>query len=382
LTANDLSHAQVIRAALSDRAGRGLLEIGDTPELNTLTEAAAAGRKTEAVDLLTLDDALRDHGVAEVDLLKIDAEGAEYRVGLGARRLLENSEPLVLFEIRHGAAPRFELFELLGSLGLEPYRLVPGLDLLVPFARDEPLDDYQLNLFACAPGRAQMLHQDGLLALAGPPCDVQPVLEDEAAEYLQSLPGARGPTVANDPYGRALIHYALLQTADLPPAAQVAHLTSALNLAGQAFRERGSVPRLMTYARLAADGGRRRLAVDLLSALTNALEPDADVLLDEPCLPPHARYAALAPGNDVTGWTRCAAVETLERLRAFSSLYCGPNGLPPLEFLRDKPYYCAELERRRQLLRMRSRAQPAPESHPLLAMGTPDNLNPWFWSGA
>ena len=282
LTANDLSHAHVIRAALSDRAGRGLLEIGDTPELNALTEAATAGRETEAVDLLTLDDALGDHGVAEVDFLKIDAEGAEYRVGLGARRMLENSEPLVLFEIRHGGAPRFELFELLGSLGLDPYRLVPGLDLLVPFTRDEPLDDYQLNLFACAPGRAQMLHQDGLLALAGPPSDVQPVLEDEAAEYLQSLPGARGPTVANDPYGRALIHYALLQTANLPPAGQVAHLTSALNLAGQAFRERGSVPRLLTYARVAADGGRRRLAVDLLSALTNALESGANAVLDEP----------------------------------------------------------------------------------------------------
>jgi FkbM family methyltransferase len=382
LEVNDLPHTGVIRAALADRAGRGLLQIGDTPELNALTDAPGAGHRAEAVNLLTLDDALRDHGVAQIDFLKIDAEGAELRVGLGARRTLAQSEPLVLFEIRHGDSPRFELLELLGTHGLAPYRLIPGLDLLVPFRRDEPIDDYQLNLFACTSGRAAMLHSDGLLVRAGPLPEVRADPDDAAGEYLRALPGARANAPAAGAYGHALIHYAMLQTADLEPAAQAAHLGNALGLAERAFRERASVARLMTFARLAADAGSRRKAVDLLGALIEALRSGAQVLLDEPCLPPHPRYAGPVAVEETTEWVRCAAIETFERRRAFSSLYIGPAGLPPLEFLRGTRYHCAELERRRQLLRLRSGAQAAPEPHPILSAAGPENLNPWFWTGS
>jgi hypothetical protein len=76
----------------------------------------------------------------------------------------------------------------------------------------------------------------------------------------------------------------------------------------------------------------------------------------------------------------CAVIETFERRLAFSSIFRGPPALPAMEHLRTRRYYCAEMERRRQLLRMRGRLQAGPQPHPLLARRTPDNLNPGYWT--
>lgn len=43
----------------------------------------------EKVDAITLDEYCKDHSISYIDLLKIDVEGAEYQVMLGAKLLLE-----------------------------------------------------------------------------------------------------------------------------------------------------------------------------------------------------------------------------------------------------------------------------------------------------
>ncbi|PSN20147.1 hypothetical protein C7271_03615 [filamentous cyanobacterium CCP5] len=48
--------------------------------------------KEEIVSVDTVDDFCTDNGIENIDLLKIDVEGAEYQVLLGARKMLENKK--------------------------------------------------------------------------------------------------------------------------------------------------------------------------------------------------------------------------------------------------------------------------------------------------
>jgi FkbM family methyltransferase len=51
------------------------------------------------VQLIRLDDYLRDHPLPRLDLMKIDVEGAEVRVLRGARQTIERFRPLIVFEV-------------------------------------------------------------------------------------------------------------------------------------------------------------------------------------------------------------------------------------------------------------------------------------------
>jgi len=379
LSANGLTQVRPMQAALSDRAGSALLEIADSPELNALSETPQAGRDTERVELLTLDEVMRAHGAAQLSLVKIDAEGHELQVGTGARHTLQRDEPLVLFEIKHADAVEYRLLDFLQTLGFEPYRLMPGVGVLVPHRREAPLDDYQLNLFGCTPGRARALHAAGLLVLPGAAPEVEIVDRREAHDFLQTLPGPGPVARLTDAHTQALLRYAQLQTLDLTPEEKAALLTQALRLARVACSKKPSLARLLTLAALAAGAGERRAAVDTLAALKGMVDA-GHAQLTEPCLPPHPRYAALPWRDDPVAWVQCAVVESFERRCAFSSVFQGPAALPSLEYLHSRRFYCAPMERRRQLLRMRSGRQQGPEPHPLLLETGPDNLNPWFWS--
>jgi FkbM family methyltransferase len=71
-------------------------------------DAPRGDERTIAIDAVTLDAALA-HVADEVDLVKIDVEGAEARVLEGARKILESSRPAVIVEVVDGrAAPKIE----------------------------------------------------------------------------------------------------------------------------------------------------------------------------------------------------------------------------------------------------------------------------------
>ncbi len=81
----------------------------------------------------------------------------------------------------------------------------------------------------------------------------------------------------------------------------------------------------------------------------------------------------------MTAWCLSAALEQLEKLRDFSSYFVGAGALSLLEKRKDLPFYGAEMERRRQLIRLRHGTQQRPEPHPVLTGATPSNRNPKFW---
>jgi hypothetical protein len=85
----------------------------------------------------------------------------------------------------------------------------------------------------------------------------------------------------------------------------------------------------------------------------------------------------------VARWCLASAVHQLEKLRAYSSYWSEPGKtIAAVETLRDLGHLTPEMERRRQLVRLRFGLQLAPEPDPLLAAGGPGNLNPGFWTGA
>jgi FkbM family methyltransferase len=84
--------------ALLDRPGPVKLNIYDDENmsLNTIAQRplqdygiALSPVGTEEVTATTVDDYCQKAGIGHIDLLKIDVEGAEYQVLLGARRMLE-----------------------------------------------------------------------------------------------------------------------------------------------------------------------------------------------------------------------------------------------------------------------------------------------------
>jgi FkbM family methyltransferase len=115
--------AQLTQAAVGNDNGELTLKLYahhshtsafEDDDLDTITRGAAVGEIT--VPIRTLDDLGYKH--EPVDFIKIDTEGYEHEVLLGARDTLRANMPELLVEI-HAAANRELCRELLEALGYE-----------------------------------------------------------------------------------------------------------------------------------------------------------------------------------------------------------------------------------------------------------------------
>lgn len=95
---NALDNITLVNAAVTDKSGAlTLYQSTDDPEANNLF-----GDGDGSVEVITvnLDDDLAERGVQRVDLLKIDAEGAEPLVLAGATKLMRGAAaPTVIIEV-------------------------------------------------------------------------------------------------------------------------------------------------------------------------------------------------------------------------------------------------------------------------------------------
>ncbi|MCH7812848.1 MAG: FkbM family methyltransferase [Planctomycetes bacterium] len=116
------------RSALADRTGSATLHVYDDDHLtwNTFADrplheygidVSPVGR--ERVEVTTIDEYCADRGVSHIDLLKIDVEGAELQVLLGARGMLQDK--------RVGCCV-FEFGQTTLDMGNEPARIEAFLD--------------------------------------------------------------------------------------------------------------------------------------------------------------------------------------------------------------------------------------------------------------
>ncbi len=101
-------------------------------------------RPVQTVLCIRLDDYVAEKGLARVDLIKCDVEGAELPALRGARGLLERFGPTIMIELTVHRAKRFdyhpaEVFDLLAGLGYG-YSIITEADEVRPASGDVEAD--------------------------------------------------------------------------------------------------------------------------------------------------------------------------------------------------------------------------------------------------
>ncbi len=321
--ANRFTQVTVERSAVSDKPGTGHLAVGAAPELNALAETNAGG--TEEVPLVTLDERMDTLGWTSIDLLKLDAEGVEHQILAGGCRFLTCLSPLVQVELRTSAVHDISLVEALAKLGYSPWRVVPGLDLLVPLDLDAKPDQFLLNALCCRPDRAGDLRSHGRLL---DPAEL-PTPEPGDPETLYRRSREAGRSVAE--------RLASLQAALAGAKARAA--SGAVDMT------------LTTLACAARDAGERMLAVDTLTRLVHALMGGDLPGMTGNFVLPCDRYARVPCGKDRRSWALACVVEGLENIFHFSAYYDPQPAVHRLQLLKQMGFLGPEMSRRLQLLK-------------------------------
>ncbi len=126
LRRNRLTNVTPLQLAASDREGLATLRIAGFGHegQNTLGGFAysIAQEGTEEVHVTTLDTVAEQHSLNRIDVIKIDAEGAELKVLSGAEKILKTYRPLLLIELveaalLHQNASREAVLRLLQTFG-------------------------------------------------------------------------------------------------------------------------------------------------------------------------------------------------------------------------------------------------------------------------
>jgi FkbM family methyltransferase len=374
---NDLGNLEIIGMALSDSAREGNLGFAVSSELRALGEAGAG--ETVRITSLDLEEAAR--GWSAIDFIKIDAEGEEERIIAGGRGFFAAHSPLVMFEIKAGDTVNENLRALFPAIGYRLFRQIEGAPILVPQDTAQPLDGYELNLFAAKPDRVSALSQAGLLVDAIPAWVPGDDARKNAFSFWQrqrfaaatSLSGAIG-LAADFEYQNCLAAYATWRAMDQPVATRCAALAFAVQSLRAVCARASTAERASTWARVAWEWGARQESVTALGQLLQRLQRTR-VQLTEPFWPASSRFDDIAPKHRPVEWFAAAAAEQFERTSSFSSFYT--SGSPVLAWLCGQPFAGAEMERRHTLIAARKGLRPAVPKR--LCTAAPDHLNAETW---
>lgn len=162
--ASDRVSIHPVQKALSRRDGTATLYVAhEGAGTNSLT-AAAEHRKTEEVQVATLAEFARQAQVERIDLLKIDAEGHDLEVLVGARELIESKViDVIQFEYNQrwidGGFLLRDAFQLLADSGYQIGKVTPrGIQWHEDY--DWRLETFvQGNWLACLPRLASSFQQ-------------------------------------------------------------------------------------------------------------------------------------------------------------------------------------------------------------------------------
>lgn len=393
LKRNKLDNVRLVCAGLSNQNGKARLVLNQNAELNSVINDEQCTGDHEQITLLALDDCLDDYGWDKIDFLKLDAEGFESNIIEGGKRFFKMNSPLVMFEIKHGREWNLELVNKFLSLGYESYKLIPDLNLLVPFDKDNEIDPFQLNLFCCKPDRAEMLISGGYLVRN--PLPVHNVPAPTAGlwvEYLQQFPYAarqfkhwlafikeHGKSDGWIFHQQALDYYTLSRRSDIPASDRYAYLQCAYQLLFLLLKSNANLANTFSFIRVAAGMGECRNALAALDHIISQYKTEKPACPDEPFLSVSPNYDIIDPGENVEKWLYASLLERHEIMRSYSSYFTRESSLQSLEMIKNLDFQTAEMERRRQLIRIVSNLQQAPEFNPLLTVKSDQNLNTSYW---
>ncbi len=371
--ANGFSNVTLEQRALSNEVGIGEMRTDVAPELASLAHNAIEGGVYETVAKTTLDRCLDELAWRDIVFVKLDAEGEESNILKGGTRFLHDCSPLIQYEIKAGTTINYALLRQFDALGYRSFRLVPRLNALVPVQAEEDIDDFALNLFSCKQDRQKRLADLGLLVLEPERWHPPPSLLTSAFMAKPADPYAWQHSLLRFPYGQmlaanwqatskaqthstvshAIALYAQSVDEARTPRERVGALADAFGELMRLSNDDSPYLRLASLARVAADFGRRAVAVAALQNLCSRIIEHIPVDLGEPFLCPSARLEVVRPKGSIGDWVFAAALEELERLGAFSSFFTGKEMLQRLEVIEQLGYGSDEMRRRRELIQAR-----------------------------
>jgi FkbM family methyltransferase len=320
-----------LQMGLSDTTRDAEICVSVDSELNTLHGASGA---VELIHLETLDCVVpRLTGGADIDFVKLDAEGEELAILNGGPRFLAEQSPVVMFELRHGAQYNEGLWAAFEGRDYGVYRLMPGPNVLVPASQEEQFDSFQLNMFAMKQDRAALMAERNLLApgvreVQCGPCPRWDVALESAPWIGVVLPGWR-TAMGEHPSGLLAQHATaleyILQTRNEKFTAAVR--VEMLRRAAEIWREiQHQMPESLSVriclARAEFELGRRQVALQTISNVWRQLSTvNPQVAFGLPFIPPVARFDCRPVRGTIQTWLLASMVEAVESWRAWSSFF-------------------------------------------------------------
>lgn len=147
-------HCQLFNYALSDSPGISTFNyVRSNPSYSGLRKRTY-DKPEEQIETIEVKVELMDRLIPEqvkIDLIKIDVEGAELQVLQGAKRVIQGSRPLVIFEHGLGASDHYGtrpemIYAYFQEMGMSISTLKRFLKGRAPLSLEELKDQYDRNL--------------------------------------------------------------------------------------------------------------------------------------------------------------------------------------------------------------------------------------------
>ncbi len=371
---NLANNVELVPCALSDRCGKANFSLNQNPEFNQIADnnddSSNSDGTIEEVTLRTLDDFFDSIKSKSIDFIKLDAEGEEVKIIEGGKQFFEKYSPLVMYERVHAGQVNETLREAFDAVGYSSYRLIKGLNVLIPLEKEQKKENFLLNLFACNAERALQLEKQGLLIRdLSAVCEMPNNIKDYLATYYHTSPVAASladswSTLHDsdlEQVNNILAFYMMAQDTKLAALTRYKALQTAYVTARESADNKPSYSDLSTYARTAADFGERREALEATQIAAKIFNETRTVEIDKPLLAATAHYDTVNPGQRSAEWLLSSIMEADEKLRHWSSYYTGDSAMQNLMVMKDIGFWSEEMQRRVMLIEQRylSRTQQA-----------------------
>jgi len=350
---NNFNNITLIKAGLSDRIGKARLFTSPNAELNSLHKECVGGDNSETIMLLTLDHCKKKYKWDNIDFIKLDAEGEERNILKKGKNTLSTLSPLIMYELKHGEKVNTPLISLFAQNNYSSYRLIPGLNILVPFDSDRPFDGFLLNLFCCNDEKGKLLEAEGVIVSEWEHFDN---FHDKGLRQISlsslTADGLFDESSASAEYLEILKMYMLSKSQDIESCTRLSCLMTSLEkLRNLIDSGENKIEKLATLSRMAFDAGQRDWGMRILANLINRYHAKMDFEVHEPLAPPCARYDTLVPNRDnIKAWLFSSILEQYINKHAFSTYFTRLATLPLIERLEHLGFAGEGMRRRKDLM--------------------------------
>jgi FkbM family methyltransferase len=389
---NACANIALKQVALSNYSGSARLQTGMISECNRLLHEDESA-VSEVVEVVTLDEAMGGVSCGDISFVKIDAEGEEKQVLEGGNVFFTNYSPLIMLEIKDADRVNLHLIDQLGIMGYSPYRLVPGLNLLVPFGDEDDAGSFQLNLLFCKPDKLEELKDRKLLIAPSSQEETCAQAADTVNAFqrlVQDLPyygqfkglwSSEGASAlpGGGKYLDGLNQYALSRATPASREQSYGSLAMADVKVTEAYQLYATLPRAISLVRIKYELGYQSDAATILKWMVDRIDAMSTTDLQEPFIPVASRYEAIDPAGRMLEWVKSSILEQWEYIHSFTSFSDGVELPGSLEKLIELGYCGAEIERRYQLKKLQTGLQEKPEFNEKLAGERGLCLNEAFW---